>query len=468
MSLGDGVRERPSSPSDDEAAFKTYRRHRRLAGLLPWQRRRPRGFRRHPELIRLDVERDGDGEASDVRPPVRIFVGTEPAQHRAERVLVWSIIKARDPSRVYEIYLMRDLEGFDRRRWKTGFTGYRYAIPALAGGKGRAIYNDVDQVYLADPAELFDLEMGGAGQLSITERETSVMLLDCAKMTRVWDMDDARRMTLHKPFRIKTAAVAGLWRPLPAAWNARDFEYRPGRSKLLHFTILHTQPWQPFPRQLKYRPHALADLWGALERDADAERFTLFTKARPSSRFRDTMPGQMPEKDGAAESGRAALRRHRRAIDRLARETGARSILFCAPGQGRDPELDGLGLGCPEVGSYDPLGAHGLDEDACDGVVSSATLDRCPDDDVPWVLDDMFARARRFVYVMVANDRSGDCCRERSFGEGAAAMQDADWWRTQMACAARRHPGVRWTLCAVRETRLGRRTTVFTGISSES
>ena len=28
--------------------------------------------------------------------------------------------------------------------------------PHIAGGSGRAIYNDVDQVYLADPGELFD------------------------------------------------------------------------------------------------------------------------------------------------------------------------------------------------------------------------------------------------------------------------------------------------------------------------
>src|SRR3546814_18300245 len=81
---------------------------------------------------------------------------------------------------------MKDLKGFDRDRWKTGFTNYRYAIPDLAGKAGRAIYNDVDQVYLADPAELFDMDMQGAGQLCISERETAVMLLDCEKMAKIW------------------------------------------------------------------------------------------------------------------------------------------------------------------------------------------------------------------------------------------------------------------------------------------
>src|SRR3546814_16276160 len=73
---------------------------------------------------------------------------------------------------------MRDLQGFDRDRWKTGFTNYRYAIPHMAGGTGRAIYNDVDQVYLGDPAELFDIDMEGAGRRCIAARETAVMLLE--------------------------------------------------------------------------------------------------------------------------------------------------------------------------------------------------------------------------------------------------------------------------------------------------
>ena len=90
-------------------------------------------------------------------PPVRIFLGTEEGQYRAERVFVWSVLQVRDPGRVYEIHLMKNVAGFDRRGWRTGFTCYRFAIPDFAGRTGKAIYNDVDQIYLADPALLFDL-----------------------------------------------------------------------------------------------------------------------------------------------------------------------------------------------------------------------------------------------------------------------------------------------------------------------
>ena len=129
-----------------QPSFKTKYYHKRLGHLLRLDRDRPPGLREAPELIVLDVE---PGVTPSEKPPVRLQV--------------------RDPARRYEIYLMKDLQGFDRARWKTGFTNYRYAIPELAGKQGRAIYNDVDQIYLADPAELFDMDMKGCGQLCITE-----------------------------------------------------------------------------------------------------------------------------------------------------------------------------------------------------------------------------------------------------------------------------------------------------------
>ena len=115
--------------------------------------------RLQPERVRLDIQ---DGVTPSAKPPVRIFLGTEAVHSRAERVFIWSVQQHRDPARVYDIYLMKDLVGFDRRGWLTGFTNYRFAIPHFTGGVGRAIYNDVDQIYLADPGELFDTELGNA------------------------------------------------------------------------------------------------------------------------------------------------------------------------------------------------------------------------------------------------------------------------------------------------------------------
>ena len=219
------------------------------------------------------------------KPPVRIFLGTEEAQQRAERVFLYSVHKHRNPARVYQVYLLQDLPGFDRRTWRTGFTQYRFAIPELAGGQGRAIYNDVDQIYLADPAALFDLDLEGCGYRAVAANDTSVMVMDCARMLPWWNLRAARtsgkRELVEAP-----AAHPGLWGMLDGGWNARDFEYRPAASKLLHYTTLHLQPWRPTPEQYSYHPHPLGALWLRLEREADVHCYQPFTREHPSATYR--------------------------------------------------------------------------------------------------------------------------------------------------------------------------------------
>src|SRR5690606_34488729 len=82
------------------------------------------------------------------------------------------------------------------------------------------------------------------------------------------------------------AAEPGLWGRLDGAWNARDFEYRPGHSKLLHYTTLHLQPWRPTPGQYSYHPHPLGELWLRLEREAEAVGYRPFDAQRPSAAYR--------------------------------------------------------------------------------------------------------------------------------------------------------------------------------------
>ena len=190
---------------------------------------------------------------------MRIFIGSEPSQYRAERIMIWSIEQVRDRSRVYEIYLMKDLIGFNRRLWLTGFTNYRFAIPHFAGNQGRAIYNDVDQIYLSDPAELFDRDIGGHGFMSIAN--------GAAGEDRRRHLGHADRLRAHgaavdhrgRPARPQERAdqagpaVSGLWGPIEPEWNSRDSEYVAGKSKVLHYTALHLQPWRPFPRQFVYQ-----------------------------------------------------------------------------------------------------------------------------------------------------------------------------------------------------------------------
>ena len=469
-----------------ETKFKTYWYHRKMPYWLDKNPGRPEGVRDVPELVRLDVE---DGVKPNGKPPVRIFLGTEDAQYRAERVFVWSVLEVRDPARVYEIHLMKDVKGFDRSTWKTGFTNYRYAIPTWAGGKGRAIYNDVDQIYLADPAELFDMDMDGAGMLGITQRETSVMLMDCEKMIQYWKLEHAQRDHKHKHFRALTLDN-NLWGQMPPEWNARDDEFSADKSKCFHFTTLQTQPWQPMPDQLRYRPHPDGKVWFDLQERADRAGFTVFTKDRPSQRYQDLLDQhrvmhEEGEKATAERSGRPAeitfdgrsLKKEIGPIGKLVKETGAKDILDYGAGKGvhyqpyegepeesrfrSQPAWPGVKVACFDP-CYKPF--SGPYEGQFDGVICTDVVEHIPPEDVPWILDELFKAAKKFVYVATV---SFPAKKSLNNGDNAHSTIAAPaWWQGQMELAARRHPNVRWVLTCDEKTKLGKKAREFKGIEA--
>ena len=338
-------------------------------------------LRDKPEKIILGVH---PGHRPSDKPPVRIFLGTERQQFRAERVFLWSVEKHRDPSRIYEIYLLKGLKGYIRTLWITGFTNYRFAIPHFCDYQGRAIYNDVDQVWLNDPAELFDRDIGDAGFVSINDRDTSVMLMDCQRMAGVWNRDAVIRNTRK---RIEARArAAGLWGPLEARYNARDKEYQPGDSACVHFTTLHTQPWRPFPDQFVYADNPTDDLWPGLEREADAAHFLPVSSLRPSSHWPDFLLWLSSQQEGQAWTER--------------------------------------------------LGPHAKASDRVSSLCVGEWLQHVPDADLPWVLDRLFASCRTLEVEL--NEpvwiRSGRMRRSRHF------------WIEQFRLASRLNPDTQWRL----------------------
>lgn len=433
-----------------EEQFVTRWHHRRPSYWFRKDRPRVDGYRTKPDVIRFDPE---PGVEPSGKPPVRIFLGTEPAQARAERVFIWSVKQSRDPSRAYEIHLMKDLKGFDRHGWKTGFTNYRYAIPTLAGGKGRAIYNDVDQIYLADPAELFDMDMGDASMLGITGRETSVMLMDCGKMISHWSFDDAAKGKKHKHFR-DVVHDRKLWGQMPGEWNARDEEFSAGQSKCFHFTTLQTQPWQPFTDQLRYEPHPDGEVWFNLERSADRVRFTPFTRHAPSGLYAERAARKSRSNSGEA-SGFAtpAIAAELAAI---VAATGSKSLLVHSAGPSPAAALSKFsGV---SVASADPFAAPGTAR--YDGVVSDGGLELVPEDDVAWFLDEMFAQASKFVFAFVSCDPPE---KADSSSTPSLTVQPPAWWRGQFELAHKRNPNVRWVLATEEKTMFGKKRQVHSG-----
>jgi hypothetical protein len=211
--------------------------------------------------------------------PVRCFVGTDRSQMLPVRVLEYSI--KRHASMSVEVVPMCDLEvpmpQALANRPRTGFSFARFLIPSLCGYRGRAIYLDADMLLFDDIVALWEHPMSEADVLCAeppTEggriRQYSVLLLNCANLP--WKIEDIvagldqgrydyRR--LMDEFCIVSAEriAAGL----AAEWNSLE-RYEPGRTRLLHYTDMPSQPWVS-------RKNRNGRLWYAALREALEEGF---------------------------------------------------------------------------------------------------------------------------------------------------------------------------------------------------
>lgn len=406
--------------------------------------------RAEPDVVVLPVRA---GVSPGGKPPVRIYLGTENAQYKAERIFIWSIEQVRDPARVYEIYLMKHLCGFRSRFWLTGFTNYRFAIPHFAGKAGRAIYNDVDQIYLKDPAELFDLDMNGHGYLAIDPGDTSVALFDCEKMAQIWTLDDAKKGRKNS-LQARASSTGGMWGKIAGSWNARDREYVPGQSGVLHYTALHKQPWHPFPNLFVYQANKVGDVWFDLERGANDAGFQVFSRENPSQAFKDlcnaAQDPQIISRRNDSEPTKT-VRSNQTGLAQLLEACSARTVLDCrisvaTPGSILQfPAVAKAGI--EQLVEFDPT-AHleqAASSECVDAVVCLETLDFVPDDDIPWLLRQLFERSKRLVYCEVSNKPAS-----QYLANGARLdrrNRPVEWWQYQFELVARHFPAVRWRLC---------------------
>jgi hypothetical protein len=149
-------------------------------------------------------------------------------------------------------------DGHSRVWWNDdlqSFTPLRFMPPELMGYQGRAIVTDPDVFAVGDVMELFDRDMQGAAVMcrprsGVKGRAgalaSSVMLLDCAKLTHwkveeqfnemfEWKRDYGKWITL----KLEDPDTIGLFEN---EWN--DFDRLTPQTKLLHNTKRKTQPWK--------------------------------------------------------------------------------------------------------------------------------------------------------------------------------------------------------------------------------
>jgi hypothetical protein len=222
----------------------------------------------------------------DYRPlvePLRIFLGTDESQVVAHRVLEYSIRKSTSvPVEVVPMLNLAHRTPRDRaNRPRTAFSFYRFMIPELCGFRGRALYLDADMLVFGDIAELWDIPFGkekvlctkppptsaweGHNPTYLGDRSLAVMLLDCDRLPwRVDDiiagLDDGRHSYEELMSALCVLDPEEIGDRIPPDWN--DLErYDPARTKLLHFTVVPTQPW-------KNDLNPLGEVWMSWYREA--------------------------------------------------------------------------------------------------------------------------------------------------------------------------------------------------------
>jgi hypothetical protein len=190
-----------------------------------------------------------------------------------------------------------------------------------------------------------------------------------------------------------------------------------------------------------------------------------FTRTSPSPRYRELlsqyqhlhMHGEQrmnlpPEK---TYNGRS-LPRHAPRIKALVDAHQARTLLDYGAGKGHQyrpmdvrlgdgrvfrsiPEFWGVAVTCYDP-AYEPFSQ--MPAGTFDGVISTDVLEHCPEQDIPWILGELFSFARRFVFANVA---CYPAMKHLPNGENAhCTVRPAGWWREQLACVAAAHPEIRY------------------------
>ena len=163
-----------------------------------------------------------------------------------------------------------------------------------------------------------------------------------------------------------------------------------------------------------------------------------------------------------------SLMRHVRRIKALIQRTESRTVLDYGCGKGAlylpaalpvegEGTFDGVvdywdvdSVACYDP-AYEPYST--LPREQFDGVVCTDVMEHCPQEDLPWIVGEIFSYARRFVYVNVACFPA-----EKNLPNGENAhctIQPPEWWGRIYGEAASRHPGVLWEVWTLGPTAPG-------------
>lgn len=201
----------------------------------------------------------------NIQSPVKIYVATTEAQMLSVKVLEYSIRKHASMSveviplhlSKIDIPLPKDIRNLPR----TPFSFQRLLIPEMQGYKGRAIYLDSDMQVFKDIKDVWMQGFNEAQILTVSNADDSdrhpqfsVMLLDCDRLD--WDICKIVTMLnkgeLTYENLIYDMSIVSTIRPkIASIWNSLE-SYQEGKTALLHYTDMNTQPWVSVNNPLGY------------------------------------------------------------------------------------------------------------------------------------------------------------------------------------------------------------------------
>lgn len=140
------------------------------------------------------------------------------------------------------------------RKNPTPFSLVRHMVPKLCGFRGWGVYVDADQIVFDDMRKMLRAVQNdpNSPQNVLYRSEangcTGVVLMNCELLNwdawHVRDKIDSGKLDYSDAQR--NMQSYGKIGDLGIEWNTHDNQYQEGKTKLLHFTNLGTQPWK-FP-----------------------------------------------------------------------------------------------------------------------------------------------------------------------------------------------------------------------------
>lgn len=188
--------------------------------------------------------------------PIRLFVGTAANGIDLESQMVAEFSARKHCSLPLDITWMQQSAEGPYSGWKcnsgrTPFTHFRWSLPAMCGYEGKAIYTDVDWIFMADLAELWNQPIPRVFLAKVGKKglhKTCCMVFDCAHAKgHVPDLKALRKMedpqgTMMQYFKQHPELYSGF----EGDWNAIDLkgyetETDP-RIKAIHYSRIEMQP----------------------------------------------------------------------------------------------------------------------------------------------------------------------------------------------------------------------------------